>query len=293
MPPTAAAVRRNNTRNNNSNRNRNRNNALNAVQFSTSSQPPQHPPYFLGAPITKLLCMIWMVGSLVIIRSGNVQSRYGGAESTQSLSKMLLQGLFTRRFFFHSTSELVIGLGFLAQYMRRLERELSSRRMILWFVTVQAVRLLLQVVALSTLDFETAASYLFEAVKGPYAMVGAVLYWYWAYVPRVYPRFVSLPMVNMNFSEKTFGFAWASYVAISSGTASLLMVALGMVGSAVFYFLLTSLKLSMDVPNWIANMLPWDSFGNLLLLDSNAKVYAPLLLVQRDNNDGFGGMGAA
>ncbi|KAL3912250.1 MAG: hypothetical protein SGARI_001258 [Bacillariaceae sp.] len=49
----------------------------------------------------------------------------------------------------------------------------------------------------------------------------------------------------MNFSEKTFGFAWASYVAISSGTASLLMV------------------------------------------------YAPLLLVQRDNNDGFGGMGAA
>ncbi|KAL3925482.1 MAG: hypothetical protein SGILL_000374 [Bacillariaceae sp.] len=296
MPPTAAAVA-NQAAANAARRNNNNNNGLNAISFASSTSQQQHPPYFLGAPITKLLCLVWVIGSLWIVRSGGNVSKSHNANITHSAaasaaaSGLLWESLITR-FFFHSTSELLIGLAFLAQYMRRLERELSSRRLVVWLFTVQSVLIVSQLVALTTLDFDVAAGYMFgESVQGPYAIAGAVLYWYWMYVPRLHPRFVSLSMINMNFSEKSFGFAWAAYVLCMSGTASLLMGILGMMGSAVFFFFLLHLSFSMDVPNSIANLLPWDSIGNLLMLDSNPKVFAPLLVVQARGSAGFGGMG--
>jgi hypothetical protein len=309
MPPTAATVANQNAAM--AARRNHRTTTTSPVQFTTTQ--PQHAPYFLGAPVTKLLCMIWVVGSLVVVRSGNVSSSKHGLQGSVPSGIMgnvvLLWHGWATRFFFHSTLELVVGLGFVAHYMRRLERELSSRRMIVWLFTVESVFWMLQVVALTTLDFDTASAYLFgeDSAKGPYVIVGALLYWYWMFIPRVYPRFVSLNMIDMNFSEKTFGYAWAVYVLRMSGAASLLMGALGMLGSAVFFFLLMLSSpssdnsanrtplFSMDVPDFIANWLPWDSLGNLLLLDSDPKVFAPLLLVHRDNNDnaGFGGLGAA
>jgi hypothetical protein len=210
------------------------------------------------------------------------------------------------KWFFHSTSEMVVGLSFLAHYLRRMERELSSRRFLVWLFTVEVFYSVLQIVALVSLDYDVAAAFVWDssAVGGPYLIAGGVLYWYWMYIPRLHPRFLSLTMLGMSFSEKSFGYLWAVYVLSMRGTPSILVGAVGMAASALFFFLLllpgnngaTSL-FSMDVPNFIVNMFPWDSIGNLLMLDDSPKVYAPLLVVNTPGTNGgpglagFGGMG--
>jgi hypothetical protein len=153
-----------------------------------------------------------------------------------------------------------------------------------------------KLVTLLTLDAEVAFGYT-SHVRGPYHIVGGILYWYWMYIPRIHPRFVSLPIVGMSFSEKSFGFIWAVYVLLLGGTASLLVGIAGMLGSALFFFLLmlpssssagannSSPQLfSMDVPESIAKLLPWDAVGNLFLLDSPPKVFAPLILMSANRN---------
>mmetsp|Transcript_24914 Transcript_24914/g.46504 ORF Transcript_24914/g.46504 Transcript_24914/m.46504 type:complete len:390 (+) Transcript_24914:76-1245(+) len=317
MPPTAAAVANNNAAMNARRNHNNHNNTANgptAIAFANPSSSQQTQPWFLGAPISKLLCMVWALGSLWIIRSGGSghssrSSPLGddGNNYTAGLGLGAVRLLIWHSIsssFFRSTSEVLVGLAFLAHYLRRLERELSSRRLIVWLFTVEAFYTLTQLVTLATLDYEMVASYVWETpAKGPYLIVGGVLYWYWIYVPRLHPRFLSIPMLGMSFSEKTFGFLLATYVLSMQGKASLLVGVVGMVASALFFFLLLlpsssstssnnnrSPLFTMDVPNVIANMFPWDSIGNMLLLDGSPKVYAPLLLMNTGvGNGGTGG----
>ena len=263
----------------------------------------QHQPWFVGSPISKLLCFTWVLGSLWIIRSGN-----GGNSGDDSIRRQLFSedgnttsrgiGLYVRlllwdsmnRWFFHTTSEVVVGLSFMAHYLRRLERELSSQRLVVWLFVVETFYTVTQIVCLITLDYEATSTYVWEStVRGPYVFVGGILYWYWMFIPRLHPRFLSIPMLGLSFSEKSFGFLWALYILSMKGSESLLVGVMGIVASALFFFLLLlpssstssspSTLLSMDVPNFIVNMMPWDSLGSMLLLDSSPKVYAPLLLV--------------
>lgn len=331
MPPAAAGINNNNNPTTNAptwrrRNNNNSNNVTTPVAFSSASASQQHPPFFLGAPITKLLCIVGALISFWIIRTSTAAERdyeYNNnnqLSNNNSSSVSLLISNMVKSYFFVTPSEAVVGFAFLANYMRRLERELSSRRFMIWWVTVETVFLFAQLVAIITLDSEVSYGFTSSQVRGPYRTIGGVLYWYWMYVPRLHPRFLSLPMVGMQFSEKLLGFSWAAYVLLMDGAASLLVGAVGFLGSALFFFLLmlpstspTAIAtnggsgssadgerlLSMDVPTSIANLLPWDSLGNLLLLDSPPKVFAPLLLMNagRTNNNnidlggGAGGLG--
>jgi UBA/TS-N domain len=310
MPPAAAAAATAgaNTGNANTtwrrNNNNNNNNTVTPVSFSAAASSSQHPPFFLGAPITKLLTMIWALGSFWIIRTsvGSSDREYQDYiyQNNNANSVSLLFWNTVKSCFFVSSSEAVVGLAFLANYMRRLERELSSRRFVVWWMTVEAVFVTSQLVAMATLDSEVAYGFSSQ-VRGPYRIIGGVLYWYWMYVPRLHPRFLSLPMLGMNFSEKSFGFFWAAYVLFMAGTASLLVGGAGFLGSALFFFLLMlpsaasasgtnsgnhrGQLLSMDLPDRVANMLPWNSLGSILLLDSPPKVFAPLLLMNAGRNN--------
>ncbi|KAG7346307.1 ubiquitin-associated UBA domain protein [Nitzschia inconspicua] len=309
MPPAAGnAVSGTGNANNTWRRNNNGNANLTPVSFSSASSS-QHPPFFLGAPITKSLCIIWALGSFWIIRTSTPSEReydYINNMSNTSGVSLLFKNII-KACYFVNPSEAMVGLAFLANYMRRLERELSSRRMVVWLMTIEAVFVLSQMVAIATLDSEVAYGFTSQ-VRGPYWIAGGVLYWYWMYVPRLHPRFLSLPTCGMVFSEKSFGFAWAAYVLLMGGGASLLVGLLGFLGSALFFFLLmlpsTSSNngtgsnsnqqlLPMDVPDSIVNMLPWDALGSILLVENPPKVFAPLLVMNAGRNNNVDiGMGA-
>ena len=166
-----------------------------------------------------------------------------------------------------------------------MEQELSSRRFIAWIFLLEIIFILTRFIAVLTFDEDVSIIFVGNLVKGPYLFVGAVLYWYKTYVPRLYPRFLSSTMLGISCSEKTFPYLWGIYILFMRGKASLLVGLIGMVASVFFFFLL---QLStnnnsrsnipfVDVPDSIVNMLPWDSLCSLFFLDPSPKIYAPYI----------------
>ena len=283
MPPAAnGAVRRRAAGNNGPN-------------FATLQQQPsnfQSKPWFLGAPVTKVLCILWAAGSLWVIRSNNTDSEmFGGANHRTYVHDMNLWGAAIWNspscWIFESTTELIVGLSFLAHFLRRLEQELSSRRLVAWLIMVEVFYVFLRLIAVATLDEDVAGVFVGpEYIKGPYLFVGGILYWYKACVPRLYPRFLSSTTLGISCSEKTFPYLWALYVLLMRGSASLLVGAIGFFASAIYFFLLhlstndsnRSINIPfLDVPDAVVNLLPWQSLGGLFLLDADPKVYAPFI----------------
>jgi hypothetical protein len=271
--------------------------ANNGSNFATLQQNPSNlpsKPWFLGAPITKILCLLWAAGSLWVIRSDNAESEiyYGDSnhrnyDHNKNLwGAAIWNGPFS--WVFQSMTELIVGLSFLAHFLRRMEQELSSRRLIAWLTVLVAVNVFLRLVAVATLDDEIVGAFVAsEFVQGPYLFVGGVLYWYKACVPRLYPRFLSSTTLGISLSEKTFPYAWALYALFMRGTASFLVGAIGVLASAIYFFLLSvSTKNNngnninipfLDVPDAVVNALPWEYLGGLFLLDASPKVYAPFI----------------
>ena len=228
--------------------------------------PTAHQPWFQGAPVTKLLCVLWVVGFIV----------YQNGQQPAAVSVLL----------FASTGELVIGILFLAQFLRRLERELGSRKFVFWASWTCGLVLGLEgVFALTTMTMDNGTTSL---PSGPYYWIGGVLYWYYAYVPRLHPRFVSI--LGVSFSEKSLQLGWGIYLACSQGMPSVIYSLLGFVSSMLFFIL----PLPDFPPDILVKLLPWESLGSLLLLDPPPKMYAPLLLVNpREGMNGAAAIGAA
>lgn len=262
----------------------------NRHNFATLQQQPpnfQGKPWFLGAPITKVLCICWALGSLWVFNDDGPENYTISYDHSRSLWTAAMWSSPTD-WVFQSTMEFFIGLSFLAHSLRRLEQELSSRRFVAWLLVTETIYVLVRFVAVATLDEEIAGAFVASnSARGPYVFVGGVLYWYKACVPRLYPRFLSSTTLGLSCSEKTFPYLWALYVLSMRGTASLLVGGIGVFASAIYFFLLSvSTKNTvgnnvnlpfLDIPDAVVNLLPWESLGGLFLLDSNPKVYAPFL----------------
>ena len=264
----------------------------NATMLQQQSSNLQSKPWFLGAPMSKILCIIWAAGSLWIIRSNNVDPddyassdyrKYGHYDT--SIGAAIWNG--PSSWFFESTSELIVGLSFLAHFLRRMEQELSTRRLIAWLLILQVACIFSRLVAVATLDEDTVSAFMAPAsAKGPYLVVGGVLYWYKACVPRLYPRFLSSTMFGISLSEKSFPYGWALYILFMRGIASIIVGAIGGFACAIYLFLLNAVTKNtgstinipfLDIPDAVVNLLPWESLGSLFLLDANPKVYAPFI----------------
>jgi len=288
MPPAAAV-------NNGAGARQRRAVNLQQLQQQSQQQPQQSSkPWFSGAPITKIICILWVAGSLWVIRNNgdddNTYSNRNNYNNNNYSNGLWVSALWNgpSNWFFSSSTELIVGLSFLVHYLRRLEQELSSRRFIAWLFTLEIVYIFIRLVAVLTFDEDVTRTFVggggTTAAKGPYLFVGAVLYWYKTYVPRLYPRFLSSSTLGISCSEKTFPYLCAIYILFMRGTASLLAGSIGMVASGIFFFLL-SLSTNnnnsssnipfIDVPDMIVNMLPWESMGSLFFLDPNPKVFAP------------------
>ena len=238
--------------------------------------PSAHQPFFQGAPVTKLMSFLWIAGH--VIRQSQNEKSY----TLQSQS----QWLSLNRFLFASTGELVVGIMFLAHLLRRLERELGSRKLIVWLLWVPTVAALLELVIDEILYLVVEEDVGMELGQGPYAYIGAVLYWYYAYIPRLHPRFVSVG--GIAFSEKAVQYLWGLYLIGSQGTGSFLLTTVGILASVLFFRLPVP-----DLPHSLVSLLPWESLGSLLFLDPPPKVYAPLLMATAPMNGNLRGGRAA
>jgi hypothetical protein len=83
------------------------------------------------------------------------------------------------------------------------------------------------------------------------------------------------------------------------GTASFLVGAIGILASAIYFFLVfvsTTKNANenniyipfLDVPDALVNLLPWESVGGLFFLDASPKVYAPYITRAAMNPRGDG-----
>jgi len=271
-----------------------------AANLQQLQQQQQSKPWLLGAPITKIICIVWVAGSLWVIRNGGDNNDNNNYRNKNNNSHLWVSALWNgpSNWFFVSSTEVIVGLSFLAHYLRRLEQELSSRRFIAWFFLIEIVYIFTRLIAVLTFDEDVSIAFVGNVVKGPYLLVGAVLYWYKTFVPRLYPRFLSSTVLDISCSEKTFPYMWAIYILSMRGLSSILVGLIGLVASGIFFFLLQLSKNNnsstipfIDVPDAIVNILPWESLGSLFFLDPSPKVYAPYITRAVNIRAGGGGTG--
>ena len=111
----------------------------NGHNFATLQQQPQNfqgKPWFLGAPITKVLCICWGLGSLWIFNDNDTEHYDTNYDHDRDLWRAAVWSGPTD-WVFQSTMEFFVGLSFLAHFLRRLEQELSSRRLVAWSLRVE------------------------------------------------------------------------------------------------------------------------------------------------------------
>jgi hypothetical protein len=103
---------------------------------------------------------------------------------------------FSSPFLFSLTGEVGVGVFFLAQCLQRLKREVGSSKYALWLLWIPTVPTAFEAVVWATADGNWRHSLY------PYALVGGILQWQYAYVPRLYPPF--LLVGGISFSEKAW-----------------------------------------------------------------------------------------
>lgn len=246
--------------------------------------PPKLSPWFEGAPITKTLCILWIIVHLVwppssnsdksnINNISNISSNY----DRDALSfESLFESLFWDVWVFSSTGSLLRGLVCLGHGLRNVERELSSRQVIVWilwnYLGTVSLRLLLLMTTGDALNPLTAAI-------GPYFLVGALLWWYIMYVPRLHPRFLTLGGISM--SEKFLPYLGITYVMSHQGVSSILATAVGLASCALYFLMPLKLKQlvsSVLLPEFVVKTGPWDLLSGLFFVDPPPKIYAPLMM---------------
>ena len=148
---------------------------------------------------------------------------------------------------FGSTGELIMGGMLLAVLAKQFEREMGSRKFGLFVMVANlgAVGLEVVLVGFTTL-METGYRY-----QGPYALLGALMYLYHRYTPRLHPRFFGI--LGFTFSEKSFYYLWFAQVVGYRGWNTVLAAAFG--GITAYVFMTTHLDQTLDIPDAIAKPL--------------------------------------
>ena len=128
----------------------------------------------------------------------------------------------------------------LAHFSRRFERELGSRKFCMWLLESYLIAI--------SLVWTIAAPFLHSLqYSGPYPAIGALLYLYYKYTPRLHPRFFGI--FGFHVSEKVIPYAFAVQIVLYRGIHSVIPVACGVVGGWL------SIVYTMDVPDGVANFL--------------------------------------
>jgi UBA/TS-N domain len=127
--------------------------------------------------------------------------------------------------------------------MKRFERELGTRKFIVFLGMVTIFSIIFQVVAAQLL-MEDGLRY-----SGPYPILGALLWLFHVYIPRLHPQFFGL--LGFQFSEKSIQYAFGLQAVMYRGRTSLLPTCCGMLAS---YMVCLSPWNKFDLPDAIVSV---------------------------------------
>ena len=208
--------------------------------------------WFVGAPISKLCCVATVV-FYVLFHAKSAQE--GMAMDSFRMLRASQYGSASREWHrywsskltFGSTGELVMGGMLLMILARQFEREMGSRKFGLFMILANlcAIGMEIVFVGFSTL-MKTSYRY-----QGPYALLGALVYLYHRYTPRLHPRFFGI--LGFTFSEKSFYYLWFFQVIGYRGWNTIIASLFGWI--TAYVYVVTNLHESLDLPEAIAKPL--------------------------------------
>jgi membrane associated rhomboid family serine protease len=242
-----------------------------------SAAPSAQQPWFVGAPASKLVT-VGLVLVHVLLHSRKAKStllsetiinpHHRGDET------MKWYRLITSKLVFGSNGELVLGLLAMIMLMRRFEREMGSRKFVALLFVTNMVAIVLEGSILLAFDIQNDE---LKYYSGPYPWLGAMLFLYAKYTPRLHPRFVSV--LGISFSEKSLYYFLCAYLVFYHRDLSTFFPTV--LGMMIAYIFVHSSNPVTDFPDAVAKLVPWERFFSFLL-DPPVRVYAPLL--QLPNN---------
>eukprot|EP00940_MAST-03C_sp_MAST-3C-sp2_P001066 g1066.t1 len=201
---------------------------------------------FHNAPISKAV-MLSLVGAFVA--NSYVD---GGAYSVKGETAWAIEsaGLFERGEYwrlltsvvkFNTVGEMVVGVPILYMF-RQFERLLGSRKFGLHLLVSLFLAGTFQ---LSLLFFMPTLRYL---APGPYAIIFAMFPKYYAYVPKMHPKMMSV--FGLFFSDKSFCYVLGAQLAMNDGRHSMASALSGLLAGALLVGE-TSLLQNYTIPKWI------------------------------------------
>jgi len=136
--------------------------------------------------------------------------------------------LVTCHFPFGSLGELIFGLVLLVPLVRKFEREMGTKKFGTFLFFVHFFGMFMEL-AITYLLLLPTSDGLFQRASGPYTMIGALMFLFNEYTPRLHPRFVS--GLGFDFSEKAISYFLALQLLASQGMASILPAVCGFVSA--------------------------------------------------------------
>lgn len=205
-----------------------------------NTQPVQQG-WFLGSPVTKTLT-VSMVLSYVLMET---QDAHEGLafDTNKAIYDGQFYRLLTGTLTFATNGELIFGLVTLVPLLRRFEREMGSRKFLVFLGIVTLSSIVLQVFVAQLL-MEDGLRY-----SGPYPTLGAMLWLFHTYTPRLHPRFFG--MLGFHFSEKSLQYALGTQAIFYRGYASLIPSICGMLAS---YLACQSPMIDLDLPDAVVSV---------------------------------------
>ena len=137
-----------------------------------------------------------------------------------------------------------MGLLVYINFSRRWEREMGTRKYVVWLIMVSLLATLLQIFVAQLLFVEKGFKY-----SGPYPTMGALVFLFHIYSPRLYPRFFGI--FGIHYSEKSMTYAFAAQVILYRGSTSVIACASGMAAASLIHNV--SMLKTMDVPDAVAS----------------------------------------
>lgn len=171
--------------------------------------------------------------------------------------------LFTGTLTFATNGELIFGLMTLIPLMKRFERELGTRKFIVFLGMITIFSTVFQVVV-AQLFLEDGLHY-----SGPYPILGALLWLFHIYTPRLHPHFFGL--LGFHFSEKSIQYAFGLQSVMYRGHTTLLPTCCGMLAS---YMACLSPWNKFDIPDAMVSVVA-SIFDRFLDAPPNVMAFQP------------------
>lgn len=227
---------------------------------------PQGSEWFAGAPASKLLIAFSVVLFLVIHdRTASWQlDSYAMSKSGNTYRYITSKGTFL------STGELIVGTALQVFLFRKYERELGTRKFVIFLLFVNALCVAQEFLLLQLLMARNLVLDLPNPIRwqyaGPYPLIGGLFTLFHCYAPRMHPRFVSV--LGFHFSEKAFYYLWCFHLIGSGGWNTVVPAVTGIVAALLY---LKVLQDHFDVPDFIVRAVQ-PVFERLGLLEAPVAV---------------------